>query len=321
MGYSFAAGTIDGPGDFDFTQGTSSPNPFWAFISGFLAKPTAEDIACQQPKPILLPVGEIGPIEWVPYILPEQVFRLGDLWILAVPGEFTTMSGRRLRNMVKQQLQTAGVWTDNSHVVIAGLANSYSHYITTYEEYQQQRYEGASTLYGPHTLALHMQNMAGLVDALVSGVPAAVGPEPIDMRNKTFNFMPPVVWDNPPKGLAFGAVETDVQPQYKIGQTVVASFWGASPRNDLQTESSFLFVQRQQGDSTWETVAVDGNWETRFRWARVGLDQSRVTVEWDIPATAQPGNYRIQTQGVAKLPVSGQMTPYMGTSSTFAVSA
>lgn len=62
----------------------------------------------------------------------------------------------------------------DTHVVIAGLANSYSHYITTYEEYQVrqpqtmiehlpgvslaltvvrclqgQRYEAASTLYGP----------------------------------------------------------------------------------------------------------------------------------------------------------------------------
>jgi len=27
-----------------------------------------------------------------------------------------------------------------------------THYITTYEEYQVQRYEGASTIYGPRTL-------------------------------------------------------------------------------------------------------------------------------------------------------------------------
>ena len=83
MGYSFAAGTTDGPGDFNFTQGTTSGNPFWNFVSGLLAKPTPEQIACQAPKPILLAVGDIHPIEWVPYILPEQVFRIGNLWILA----------------------------------------------------------------------------------------------------------------------------------------------------------------------------------------------------------------------------------------------
>jgi neutral ceramidase len=79
------------PGDFDFHQATTSPNPFWSWISSFLAKPTPEQIDCQAPKPILLDVGLVEPIEWVPYILPEQVVRIGNLWILAVPGEWTTM--------------------------------------------------------------------------------------------------------------------------------------------------------------------------------------------------------------------------------------
>ena len=33
MGYSFAAGTTDGAGAFDFTQGTTSGNPFWDSIA------------------------------------------------------------------------------------------------------------------------------------------------------------------------------------------------------------------------------------------------------------------------------------------------
>lgn len=39
-------------------------------------------------------------------------------------------------------------------VVIAGPANTYGHYVTTREEYSVQRYEGASTLYGPCTFLL-----------------------------------------------------------------------------------------------------------------------------------------------------------------------
>ena len=42
-----------------------------------------------------------------------------------------------------------------SHFIVK--KKKYTHYITTYEEYQQQRYEGASTLYGPHTLAAYQQ--------------------------------------------------------------------------------------------------------------------------------------------------------------------
>lgn len=40
-------------------------------------------------------------------------------------------------------------------VILGQPANSYTHYITTQEEYSIQWYEGASTFYGPHTLAAY----------------------------------------------------------------------------------------------------------------------------------------------------------------------
>lgn len=45
----------------------------------------------------------------------------------------------------------------NVTTVIAGLTNTYSSYVTTFEEYQEQRYEGASTIFGPHTLDAYIQ--------------------------------------------------------------------------------------------------------------------------------------------------------------------
>lgn len=35
----------------------------------------------------------------------------------------------------------SGEFDDQTHVVIAGLTNTYSQYVTTFEEYKQQRYE------------------------------------------------------------------------------------------------------------------------------------------------------------------------------------
>ena len=56
--------------------------------------------------------------------------------------EFTTMAGRRLRDAVKTALISgASQEFKNAHVVIAGLTNTYSQYVTTFEEYQMQRYE------------------------------------------------------------------------------------------------------------------------------------------------------------------------------------
>ena len=68
------------------------------------------------------------------------------------------MSGRRWREVV--QTSAAAIFDDlngtDPAVVLGAPANSYTHYITTPEEYLVQRYEGASTLYGPHTLDAYL---------------------------------------------------------------------------------------------------------------------------------------------------------------------
>lgn len=53
------------------------------------------------------------------------------------------MAGRRLREVVKETLisNSDGEFNNETHVVIAGLTNTYSQYIATFEEYHQQRYE------------------------------------------------------------------------------------------------------------------------------------------------------------------------------------
>jgi hypothetical protein len=49
-----------------------------------------------------------------------------------------------LRATVERALAPAGV----HRVVINGYANSHAEYLTTFEEYQHQQYEGSSTLFG-----------------------------------------------------------------------------------------------------------------------------------------------------------------------------
>jgi hypothetical protein len=81
---------------------------------------------------------------WAPSVHEFQVMWLGPLTILGVGCEPTTEAGRRLRELV------AGP------VVLTSLANSYSGYVATWHEYQVQDYEGASTQFGPWTLAAHV---------------------------------------------------------------------------------------------------------------------------------------------------------------------
>lgn len=112
--------------------------------------PSEEIVKCQYPKAILLPVGEMNfPYEWTPEVMPTQILEIGNIVIVGLPGEFTTMAGRRIRSDVAK---IYAAHNRQVHVILAGLANTYSNYIATIEEYQLQRYEGGSTLFGPYTL-------------------------------------------------------------------------------------------------------------------------------------------------------------------------
>jgi len=56
MGNSFAAGTTDGPGAFDFVQNDpgAPSNPFWNVVGSAIAPPSKKQKECQYPKPVLL---------------------------------------------------------------------------------------------------------------------------------------------------------------------------------------------------------------------------------------------------------------------------
>jgi len=229
------------------------------------------------------------------------------------------MAGRRLRNMVRDRLRQLGKWTPDSLVLMAGLANSYSHYVTTFEEYNMQRYEGASTLYGAHTLAAHMQTFDLLLTRMVNNQSVEPGPTPIDMRNHTFSLNLPPPSDFVPAGKKFGDVITDAKDSYVVGETVKVSFWGANPRHDLLLEKTFLTVERHNG-TAFVPVLDDGNWETKYHWMRPSgsFNQSVVTVEWNIQRSTPAGSYRVQTFGNS-LDIFRLKHAYAGVSRTFAV--
>lgn len=70
------------------------------------------------------------------------------------------MAGRRLRDAVKSVLISGGreKFNSNVHIVIAGLTNTYSQYVTTFEEYQVQRYEVCTLV--QHSLFVHDKILA-----------------------------------------------------------------------------------------------------------------------------------------------------------------
>lgn len=320
MGYSFAAGTIDGPGSFSFRQGTTSANPMWNVVRNLLATPTNEDIKCHGAKPILLATGHMSlPYEWQPKIVATQVALIGNVVIAGVPGEFTTMSGRRLREAIKTVMNDAS--DDETSVIVAGLCNTYSDYVTTPEEYQIQRYEGASTIFGPHTLTIYLKQYQELVTAAILKKDVESGPTPVDLRKKTLvSFVTPVLYDTPIWGKNFGDCIKQPQKLARPGDIVTAVFVSGHPRNNLMTESSFLTIERLGVDEVWLPVATDANWETKFEWQRMSmvLGSSQVTITWQVPEDIKAGEYRIRHNGYYRY-ILGGIFPYYGVSNHFQV--
>jgi len=209
-------------------------------------------------------------------------------------------------------------------VVISGLSNAYTHYIATYEEYQDQRYEAASTLFGPHTLASYQQNYQLLAKALITKDKTLVPQsQPLpDYSKGAISFLPGVIEDSTPIGMNFGDVHSNPGHSYAPGSSVKAVFWGADPRNDLRTEDTFLTVERQAPRASgWEVIKNDGDWDTDYSWKRHGVSESLVTATWYIDQNylAEPGYiYRICCYGNHRN-LLGEIGEYSGCSSEFTV--
>lgn len=97
------------------------------------------------------------------------VYRLGNLALVTLPGEFTTMLGQRIREHVADELTLVPV---PDRVVLMGLAGGHVSYLTTPEEYEAQHYEGAQNIYGAATGPLVAHELGELAKQL--GTPGAM---------------------------------------------------------------------------------------------------------------------------------------------------
>lgn len=316
LGYSFAAGTTDGPGAFDFKQnnsGVGDANPFWASIRNQLHEPGPDQIDCHGAKPILLDVGEtLKPYMWTPNIVDVQLLRIGALIVIVSPGEATTMAGRRWKEALAstalkelKDLEHNNADAVTPMVVLGGPANSYTHYIATPEEYDIQRYEGASTLYGKHTLDAYIGLTKEFLPYLSAssvtskdastppsrdGLPGlSPGPQPPIHTNVSLSFISPVVYDGSPFFHKFGDVLEDVEATYTLSHeavsTVSATFVGAHPRNDLRLGQTFAAVEHyDQPTGAWTTIRDDSDWSLVFEWRRTNsvTGTSAVKISWEL---------------------------------------
>jgi neutral ceramidase len=165
-----------------------------------------------------------------------------------------------MRSVLKQTAKEQGKQIE---VVLAGLSNMYTSYITTPEEYQIQRYEAASTLYGPHTLTIYIQQFQKLLISMFQNVPLNPGPLPPNQDSQQISLNTGVFYDGHPFGEDYGYVKIQPHNTYSRGETVHAKFISGNPRNNLMHDSSYFTVEQKISNENWKVIATDANWETK----------------------------------------------------------
>ncbi|BBZ23051.1 neutral ceramidase [Mycolicibacter hiberniae] len=243
---------------------------------------------------------------------PVQLLRIGQLYLIGIPAEVTIVAGLRLRRTVAEI-----VGAELRDVLVAGYSNGYLHYVTTPEEYDEQRYEGGSTLFGRWELPALQQVVAELATAMRDQRPAPDGKRPAEPSRRRRSRRRPKP-DAPAAGQRFGDVVAAPERQYLPGATVSAVFTGAYPNNDLHRGGTYVRVERQTPEG-WDTVADDSDWSTTFRWRRTGRRGSTITVTWTLPDDVDGGRYRLRYDGDAR-DADGQITAFTGVTDPFDIS-
>lgn len=324
LGQNFIAGTEDGRGFSMFYEGDLKTNPYLGVLQRVLFQLPEWVADCHlHYKVPFVGTGLATPAPWTPNILPLQIVRIGPIALVVTSFEVTTMAGRRIRDTLLNAFNQSV-----SDIEIVATSNGYAQYVTTFEEYKVQEYEGASTLFGPHQLEAMQQELVRISLSVLSPelFPIERGPLPYEFDfSSLVDLESGVIFDSVPWGKRFGDLHRDVCAKYDIGATVEVSFYGGHPKVRYDEIKSFCDVEKM-GQSRKRSQAQiwlrDDSWDVRMYWSRLGLSFNKVTCSWYIrngSRTSVSGTYRMKHHGFAKL-WTGDSEAYIGNSSTFMVS-
>jgi neutral ceramidase len=244
-------------------------------------------------------INSLIPID-VPKADPMMALRVGSRMIVSIPGEMTAEMGRRVRAAVVAAATGSGV----ERAVISGLANEYSDYFTTPQEYDAQHYEGAATVYGRASSDALEQTLVGLTGNLVNGTPAPP-PYSFDPRNGVRADAGPF-----PTGASSGSVVA--QPPSSAARLSHPSFsWQGGPRGyDRPLDQAFVIVQRRvrrhhHRHHHHNGARLDRKHHRKFRWVKADSDlglnilwtvdgDGTYRAEWEPPYYTRRGLYRFR---------------------------
>ncbi len=223
----------------------------------------------------------VAPAHWGPDV-EVQVARVGDVALLAVPGEPTVEMARRCR---EEALEALPDQIDDATVL--GVTNGYNGYFTTPEEYDQQHYEGGHTVFGKHSEALVRKTHVELSRSMAYDGGANQDVTDASKR-KSFRRENEEFADPPVESGSRGELSSQPPKEVERGSVVGFAWNGGGKGRDRQVDEPFVVFERSEGDG-WTSVVSDLNlglvWSCR---------RGRYRARYELPLDIEPGVYRFR---------------------------
>jgi neutral ceramidase len=238
-------------------------------------------------------------VPFVPRVVPIGLYEIGNLLIVSLPGEFSTVLGRHLRDSLAKT--SIG---KNKVTLFSGLGNEYLSYFTTEEEYDKQQYEGASMLYGKYAGKIINHTIVKAAERFDSAVSLP----------KSTTFLPGIKKDVPIDHLS-----TEADPQKFLGCFLITAQryaridWEDDPLKipddssmlsaQINPEITFNFKNLKAGnDSLSNRNSIDiitfvrAASKTGSKWSAYWLIPEDKNPEKEITVTIKALNGRIETK-------------------------
>ena len=240
-----------------------------------------------------------------PRKLPLGIYRVGDIVLGTIPGEFTTFMGLEAEWSLRKTLEAEGVPVER--VLLVGLANEYVSYFATPKEYQLQYYEGASTAYGPVSGQVLTDLLASLAEQF--GQQPGAKPERITYRpglSARFGL-----WNVPLGAMSSGERRRIIQddagtplqdpPKFCWNDVMAKLPWPYRPNVRVTPRVS---IETRSDDGRWGPLVIDGvpQEDEGVEFVTTGravlIDRAEWCAEWlDRDATASDLRFRVESIG------------------------
>ncbi|WP_420588460.1 neutral/alkaline non-lysosomal ceramidase N-terminal domain-containing protein [Bacterioplanoides sp.] len=183
-----------------------------------------------------------------------QLIQIGDLAIAPLPFELTAETGFRIQAAIEQSYTEKGEAVPD--VMVTSLANGYTGYITTPEEYEVQYYEGGHTIYGRYSQPYVTQHLGLLSADLLEKNRVMELPQ-------QWQFNLPVKQFVDSHTLAATPIrKTLTQPTYQLPEINQEAFWSFDwqdvPADHIQLHKPLLSIETSTDKIHWQPLQQNG---------------------------------------------------------------